>query len=64
MWGDERNSSKNQVTVTVDALRDAGLEPGERVTAVVDGPGPVVLEHQRGYTMIDWQFPLPHLLSV
>lgn len=44
--GASRISSKNQVTIPVDALRDAGLQPGERVTAVADGPGRVVLERQ------------------
>lgn len=32
-------SRKNQVTLPVDALRDAGLEPGDDVRVQVVGPG-------------------------
>jgi bifunctional DNA-binding transcriptional regulator/antitoxin component of YhaV-PrlF toxin-antitoxin module len=39
-----RISSKHQVTIPVDAMREAGLEVGERVVARVEGPGRVVLE--------------------
>ena len=44
--GATRISSKNQITVPADALRAAGLEVGERVTARADGPGRVVLERE------------------
>ena len=36
-------SSKNQITIPVDAMRAAGLRPGSRVVAHADGPGRVVL---------------------
>lgn len=39
-------SVKHQVTIPMDAMRGAGLEAGERVTAKVDGPGRVVLERE------------------
>jgi bifunctional DNA-binding transcriptional regulator/antitoxin component of YhaV-PrlF toxin-antitoxin module len=32
-------SRKNQVTLPVDALRDAGLEPGDDLRIAVIGPG-------------------------
>jgi len=41
-----RISSKNQITIPVQALREAGLEAGDRVTARVDGPGRVILERE------------------
>lgn len=44
--GATRISSKHQITIPVDALRAAGLEVGERVTARADGPGRVVLERE------------------
>jgi bifunctional DNA-binding transcriptional regulator/antitoxin component of YhaV-PrlF toxin-antitoxin module len=44
--GATRISSKNQITIPADALRAAGLEVGERVTAHADGPGRVVLERE------------------
>lgn len=37
-------SRKHQVTIPVDALREAGLEPGDRLAARVDAPGQIVLE--------------------
>jgi bifunctional DNA-binding transcriptional regulator/antitoxin component of YhaV-PrlF toxin-antitoxin module len=37
-------SSKNQVTIPVDALLAAGLATGDRVRAVVAGPGRIILE--------------------
>jgi len=40
-------SSKNQITIPVDALRAAGLGAGERVVAHADGPGRVVLVRER-----------------
>jgi bifunctional DNA-binding transcriptional regulator/antitoxin component of YhaV-PrlF toxin-antitoxin module len=39
-------SSKHQVTIPQDAMRNAGLEAGERVTARADGPGRVILERE------------------
>lgn len=44
--GTSRISSKHQVTIPVDALLEAGLEAGERVSARADGPGRVVLERE------------------
>jgi bifunctional DNA-binding transcriptional regulator/antitoxin component of YhaV-PrlF toxin-antitoxin module len=37
-------SSKNQVTIPVDALREAGLEAGDRLVARAEGPGRIVFE--------------------
>ena len=34
------------MTIPVDALRAAGIEPGERVVARADGPGRVILERE------------------
>jgi bifunctional DNA-binding transcriptional regulator/antitoxin component of YhaV-PrlF toxin-antitoxin module len=39
-------SSKHQVTIPQEAMRSAGLEAGERLTARADGPGRVVLERE------------------
>jgi bifunctional DNA-binding transcriptional regulator/antitoxin component of YhaV-PrlF toxin-antitoxin module len=39
-------SSKHQVTIPIDAMRDAGLQAGERVVARAEGLGRVVLERQ------------------
>ena len=36
-------SRKNQVTLPVDALREAGLEPGDDVRVVAVGPGKLEL---------------------
>jgi bifunctional DNA-binding transcriptional regulator/antitoxin component of YhaV-PrlF toxin-antitoxin module len=44
--GATRISSKHQITIPVDALREAGLEVGERVVARADGPGRVVFERE------------------
>src|SRR5207244_5779248 len=44
--GSTRISTKNQVTIPVDALRAAGLEAGQRVVASADGVGRVVLERE------------------
>lgn len=40
-------SSKNQITIPADALRNAGLEAGDRLVAHADGAGRVVLERER-----------------
>lgn len=42
--GFTRISAKNQATIPVQALRDAGLEPGDEVRVVAAGPGRLVLE--------------------
>jgi bifunctional DNA-binding transcriptional regulator/antitoxin component of YhaV-PrlF toxin-antitoxin module len=39
-------SSKHQVTIPQDAMRNAGLEAGERLTARADGPGRVIFERE------------------
>ena len=39
-------SSKNQITIPAEALRNAGLEAGERVVAHADGAGRVILERE------------------
>lgn len=44
--GASRISSKNQITIPADALRNAGLEVGDRVVAHADGAGRVVLERE------------------
>ncbi len=41
--GRTRVSTKHQVTIPVDALREAGLRVGDEVRAVADGPGRVLL---------------------
>lgn len=41
--GRTRISSKHQVTIPVQALRSAGLEPGDVLRAQADGAGRVVL---------------------
>lgn len=37
-------SSKNQITLPVDVLREAGLVPGDTVTVRAAGPGRVEIE--------------------
>ena len=44
--GASRISSKNQITIPADALRNAGLEVGDRVVAHADGAGRVILERE------------------
>lgn len=39
-------SSKHQITIPVEALRNAGLEVGDRVIAHADGAGRVILERE------------------
>ena len=41
--GYTRVSAKNQVTIPIDALAQAGLKTGDRLRAEVRGPGEVVL---------------------
>jgi len=42
-------SSKNQITLPVDVLRDAGLSPGDEVSIRVAGPGRVEAEATRSW---------------
>ena len=42
--GSTRVSAKNQVTIPVDALRQAGLGIGDVLVARCEGPGRIVLE--------------------
>ena len=44
--GASKISSKNQITIPADALRNAGLEVGDRVVAHADGAGRVILERE------------------
>lgn len=37
-------SSKNQVTIPVEALRGAGLRPGVELDVRAEGPGRIILE--------------------
>lgn len=37
-------SSKNQITIPVEALREAGIEPGDEVRVVARGHGRVEIE--------------------
>ena len=39
-------SSKNQLTVPVEAMAAAGLKPGDRLVARADGPGRVIFERE------------------
>lgn len=39
-------SSKNQITIPAEALRNAGLQAGERVVAHADGAGRIILERE------------------
>lgn len=39
-------SSKHQVTIPAQALKDAGLRAGERLVARADGPGRVIFERE------------------
>jgi bifunctional DNA-binding transcriptional regulator/antitoxin component of YhaV-PrlF toxin-antitoxin module len=41
--GQTRLSSKNQVTIPVDALNDAALRPGDVLRVKADGAGRIVL---------------------
>lgn len=49
--GTTRVSSKNQVTIPVEAMQAAGLKVGERLVACADGPGRVVF--QRDIDVLD-----------
>jgi bifunctional DNA-binding transcriptional regulator/antitoxin component of YhaV-PrlF toxin-antitoxin module len=44
-------SSKNQITLPVDVLREAGLVPGDTVTVRVAGPGRIEIERLTGGIM-------------
>ncbi len=39
-------SSKNQITIPADALRSAGLAVGDRLVALADGAGRIILERE------------------
>ena len=41
-----RVSAKNQITLPLDALDAAGLQPGDTVRVVVKGPGELVLTRE------------------
>ena len=43
MNGQTRVSDKNQVTLAVQALRDAGIAPGDELRVEASGPGTIVL---------------------
>ena len=43
-------SSKNQATIPVDVLREAGIVAGDRLRARADGAGRVILERTGGPT--------------
>ena len=45
--GASKISSKHQITIPTEALRNAGLEVGDRVIAHADGAGRVILERER-----------------
>ncbi len=45
-----RISTKHQVTIPRKAFREAGLRPGDRLVAVSDGPGRVVLKRTESAT--------------
>ena len=42
--GRTRLSAKNQATIPVKALREAGIEPGDELKVTAVGPGKLVLE--------------------
>jgi len=44
--GRTRVSRQHQVTLPVDAMRQAGLRPGDRLKATSPAPGIVVLERE------------------
>jgi bifunctional DNA-binding transcriptional regulator/antitoxin component of YhaV-PrlF toxin-antitoxin module len=44
-----RISSKNQVTLPVDALEEAGLRAGDAVTIEADGPGTITVRRATGH---------------
>ena len=44
--GSTRISSKNQITIPVDALTEAGLSVGDLLRARADGPGRIVLDRK------------------
>lgn len=45
--GFTRLSSKNQATIPVDALEQAGIQPGDELRVHVEGPGRIVLEREK-----------------
>jgi bifunctional DNA-binding transcriptional regulator/antitoxin component of YhaV-PrlF toxin-antitoxin module len=53
-----RLSSKNQVTIPVDVLREAGLSAGDQILVRATGPGRVELERV-GDLIARWAGSLP-----
>jgi AbrB family looped-hinge helix DNA binding protein len=51
-------SSKNQVTIPVGALREAGVAPGDELLVRVTGPGRIELERVHG-VIERWAGSLP-----
>jgi bifunctional DNA-binding transcriptional regulator/antitoxin component of YhaV-PrlF toxin-antitoxin module len=51
-------SSKNQITIPVDALRAAGVSPGDEMLVRVTGPGRIELERVHD-TIERWAGSLP-----
>jgi bifunctional DNA-binding transcriptional regulator/antitoxin component of YhaV-PrlF toxin-antitoxin module len=49
--GFTRLSSKNQATIPVDALEQAGIQPGDELRVHAEGPGRIVLEREKRSTM-------------
>jgi bifunctional DNA-binding transcriptional regulator/antitoxin component of YhaV-PrlF toxin-antitoxin module len=44
--GASRISTKNQIAIPAEALRNAGLQVGDRVVAHADGAGRIILERE------------------
>lgn len=44
--GTTRLSTKNQATIPVKALREAGIEPGDELRVSAPGPGKILLERE------------------
>jgi bifunctional DNA-binding transcriptional regulator/antitoxin component of YhaV-PrlF toxin-antitoxin module len=61
-----RISSKHQVTLPVDALRRAGLEPGDEVTIEAEGPDRIIVrraarDRERAFGVFDGLYEPGHL---
>lgn len=44
-----RLSSKNQITIPVGVLREAGIEPGDEIEVRATGAGRIVIEASRDF---------------
>jgi bifunctional DNA-binding transcriptional regulator/antitoxin component of YhaV-PrlF toxin-antitoxin module len=44
--GTTRLSTKNQATIPVQALREAGIQPGDELKVTASGPGKILLERE------------------